>query len=220
MFRGAIRGARGLVVAGVAAVVAVVVIVAIGPSFLGALNPFATEERDRSGPALLKSLERLDEYRAARANLEQIVDVEHDAKYLPSFISGERTVLVAGGDVDAYVDFRKLGPKALQVSEDRKEVTITLPPARLAPARLDLERTRVVSEESGIVNRTGDLLSGDSDEERKLLLTAQDKLDAAARADANLLPAAERNTARMLRRLAQGLGFETVTVRFTAPPAV
>ena len=132
--------------AGVAAVVAVVVIVAVGPSFLGALNPFATEERDRSGPALLKSLERLDEYRAARANLEQIVDVEHDAKYLPSFISGERTVLVAGGDVDAYVDFRKLGPKALQVSEDRKEVTITLPAgaprARAARPRADPRRQR------------------------------------------------------------------------------
>ena len=186
--------------------------------------PPAQPVRDRDArplePALLQSLQRLDEYRAARANLEQVVDVEHDAKYLPSFISGERTVMVAAGDVDASVDFRRLGPKALQVSDDRKEVTITLPPARLAPARLDLERTRVVSHDRGLVDRTGDLLGGDTDEERELLQAAQEKLDAAARADPDLLPAAERNTARMLRRLAQGLGFERVTVRFQAPPAV
>jgi hypothetical protein len=46
------------------------------------------------------------------------------------------------------------------------------------------------------------------------LLVAQRKLDAAARADRNLLPTAERNTAQMLRQLALGLGYQKVTVRF------
>jgi len=63
-------------------------------------------------------------------------------------------------------------------------------------------------------------LGGDTDEERQLLQVAQEKLDAAARADKDLLPAAQRNTAAMLRRLARGLGFERVTVRFQAPLAV
>ena len=128
--------------------------------------------------------------------------------------------MVAAGDVDASVDFRRLGPKALQVSDDRKAVTITLPPARLTPARLDVARSRVVSHDRGLADRTGDLLGGDTDEERQLLQVAQEKLDAAARADKDLLPAAQRNTAAMLRRLARGLGFERVTVRFQAPPAV
>ena len=206
---------------GVVAAIGVVALVAFGPSLLGALNPFATETRDRSGPALLQSLQRLDEYRAARANLEQIVDIENDAKYLPSFISGERTVMVAAGDVDASVDFRRLGPDALRVSDDRRSVEITLPAARLAPARLDLERTRVVNHERGLVDRTGDLLGGgNADEERELLLLAEQKLDAAARADREILPTAQRNTAQMLRRLARGLGFEQVTVRFLPPEAV
>jgi hypothetical protein len=201
-------------------VVALAVLALAAPSLLSRLNPFASETRDHSQPALLHSLQRLHEYRAARANLEQVVDVERDAKYLPSFISGERTVMVAAGDVDASVDFRRLGAQALRVSDDRRAVTITLPPARLTPARLDVARSRVVSHDRGLVDRTGDLLGGDTDEERRLLQVAQEKLDAAARADRDLLPAAQRNTAEMLRRLARGLGFERVTVRFQAPPAV
>ena len=214
------KALTGVLKLAAAGVVAVAVLAIAAPSLLRQLNPFATETRDRSQPALLHSLQRLHEYRAARANLEQVVDIEHDAKYLPSFISGERTVMVAAGDVDASVDFRRLGPKALQVSDDRKAVTITLPPARLTPARLDVARSRVVSHDRGLADRTGDLLGGDTDEERQLLQVAQEKLDAAARADKDLLPAAQRNTAAMLRRLARGLGFERVTVRFQAPPAV
>ena len=214
------KAVTGVVKLAAAGLVVVAVLALAAPSLLRSLNPFATETRDRSQPALLQSLQKLHEYRAARANLEQVVDVEHDAKYLPSFIAGERTVMVAAGEVDASVDFRRLGPRALQVSDDRSAVTITLPRARLAPARLDVARSRVVSSDRGLVDRAGDMLGGDTDEERQLLQVAQEKLDAAARADEDLLPTAERNTAAMLRRLARGLGFERVTVRFQAPPAV
>lgn len=209
------RRARGALLTLLLAGAALLALVTVGPGLLGALNPFGTETRDRSTPALLQSMQRLDEYRAARANLQQVVDIERDAKYLPSFVSGERIVLVAAGDVDASIDFGRLGPRSLRVSPDRKEVVITLPAARLAPARLDLERTRVIDHDRGLVNRTEDMLgSGGTDEERELLLVAQQKLDAAASADPELLPTAERNTAQMLRRLARGLGFERVIVRF------
>jgi hypothetical protein len=202
-------------------VAAVVAAVVAGPGLLRDLNPFGTETRDRSQPALLKSLQRLSEYRAARANLQQVVDIEKDTKFLPSFVKGERTVLVAAGEVDATVDFRRVGPRSLRVSPDRREVLITLPAARLSPARLDLERTRVIDHDRGVIDRTGDLLGeGGADEERELLLTAQRKLDAAASTDPDLLATAERNTAQMLRRLARGLGFERVTVRFQKPSTV
>jgi hypothetical protein len=212
--------ARRAAVAGFLAVAASVAAVVAGPNLLADLNPFGTETRDRSQPALLRSLQRLSEYRAARANLQQIVDIEEDAKLVPSFVKGERVVMVAVGEVDATVDFRRVGPRSLRVSDDRREVVITLPAARLAPARLDLARSRVIDHDRGLIDRTGDMLGdGGADEERQLLLAAQRKLDAAATADRDLLPTAERNTAQMLRRLARGLGFERVTVRFQ-PPAV
>ena len=203
--------------AGLLAVVAVIAVVA-GPRLLPDLNPFKTETKDRPQPALLQSLQRLDSYHAARANLQQVVDVEKDAKNVPSFIKGERIVMVASGDVDATVDFSRIGPEALRVSADRREVVITLPAARLSPARLDLARTRVVEHDRGIIDRTGDLLGEDSaNQDREILILAQRKLDAAARADRNLLPTAERNTAQMLRQLATGLGYQKVTVRFAKP---
>ena len=203
--------------AGLGAAVVVVLAVIAFPQ----LNPFGTETKDRSNPALLQSLQKLDEYRAARANLEQVVDIEQDTKLVPSFLKGERTVLVAAGEVDARVDFRRLGPRALDVSPDRKQVVITLPAPERAPARLDLARTRVIDHDRGVIDRAGELLGdGGADDERQLLLVAQDKLDAAAAADRNLLPAAERNTRAMLERLARGLGFERVTVRFEQPPAL
>src|SRR3954471_17584101 len=74
-------------------------------SAIPSLNPFHTETIDRSPPAVLKSISKLSEYRAATAHLQQIVDVEEDAKYLPSFLKGSKTILVAAGAVDASVDF-------------------------------------------------------------------------------------------------------------------
>jgi hypothetical protein len=200
----------------VAGVIAVIVVG--GLQLLPILNPFGTETRDRSQPALLQSLQRLDEYHAARANLQQVVDIERDTKHIPSFIKGERTVMVAAGDVDATVDFRRLGPESVRASWERREVVITLPAAQLGRARLDLRRTRIVEHDRGVLDRAGDALGkGGGNDQRELLLVAQRKLDEAARADRHLLPAAERNTARMLRRLAQGLGYQHVTVRFAKP---
>lgn len=215
------RQRRVLLLRLVALTAVVVLAVVLVPRLVDGLNPFGTETRDRSQPTLLKSLQKLSEYRAATANYQQIVDVEEDAKLLPGFIKGKRTVLVATGNVDASVDFRDLGPKSLQVSDDRRAVTITLPRAQLSPARIDLAKTRVVDRDRGLLDRAGEALgAGGADEERQLLLLAQRKLDATARADPNLPRAAERNTAAMLERLAQGLGYERVTVRYSdaGPP--
>ncbi len=181
------------------------------------LNPFGTETRDRSQPPLLKSLQRLSEYRAATANMQVVVDIEQDDKILPSFLKGRRTLLVAAGNVDAGVSFAGLDAGAVAVSKDRTTVTVDLPRAELSPARLDLRRTRVYDQQRGVLDRVGDAFSEDPDEQRALLAQAQDKLTAAAREDGQLRIAAERNTRSMLENLLHGLGFERVTVRFPPP---
>jgi hypothetical protein len=213
------RSAGGRLVGGLALAVALVALLAaLAPGLLSSLDPFGTETRDRSQPALLRSLQGLHEYRAATATLQQVVDVERDAKLLPAFLKGERTTALVTGTVDAGVDFSGLGPRALQVSPDRRAVTITLPPARLSPARVDLARTRVLDRDRGLLDRAGDLLGdGNPDAERQLLLVAQRKLDGAARSDPELLRMAQRNTTQMLERLARGLGYQRVTVRYRAP---
>jgi hypothetical protein len=200
-------------------VAAVVVGVVVVVSLIGDidLNPFGTETKDRSQPVLIKSLERLSEYRAATANLQEIVDIERDAKLLPSIIKGERFLLVAAGSADAGVDFRGIGGKNVTVSEDRESVTLRLPAATLSETRVDLARSRIVDTDRGLLDRVGDAISDDANEERELLLLAQRKLGAAAKADPNILRAAERNTRSMLEGMLRGLGFERVRVEFARP---
>ncbi|HEV2755842.1 MAG TPA: DUF4230 domain-containing protein [Actinomycetota bacterium] len=182
------------------------------------LNPFATETKDRSQPVLVKSLESLSEYRAATANMQEIVDIEKDVGLLPSFIAGEKSLLVAAGTVEAGVDFRALRSRgSVKVSDDRRGVEIVLPPATLSEARVDLAKSRIVDTDRGIVNRVGDAFSDDTNEERQLLLLAQRKIEEAARQDRALLALAERNTRSMLTGLLRGLGFERITIRFAAP---
>jgi hypothetical protein len=200
----------------VAAVVAVWLLVSLIAGW--SLNPFASETKDRSQPVLLKSLESLSEYRAATANMQEIVDVEQDVGLLPGFIAGEKALLVAAGTVDAGVDFGALrSAGSVRVSDDRRGVEIVLPPATLSEARVDLEKSRVVDTDRGIINRVGDAFSDDTNEERELLLLAQRKIEEAARSDRALLALAERNTRTMLTGMLRGLGFERITIRFAAP---
>lgn len=211
------RSTARLVLLAVAGVVAAWLLVSVISGW--SLNPFATDTKDRSQPVLVKSLESLSEYRAATSNVQEIVDIERDVKLLPSFIAGEKALLVAAGTVDASVDFGKLRERgSVKVSKDRRGVEIVLPSATLSDARVDLERSRVVDTDRGLVNRVGDAFSDDTNEERELLLLAQRKIEEAARNNPELLRLAERNTRAMLSGLLRGLGFERIVIRFAPPP--
>ena len=199
------------------AVVGVVVVLALGwvsdllPSFG---NPFGSETVDRSQPTLLQALEDLSEYRAAVGQFQVIVDVEEDRGLLPSVISGERTVFLAGGNVAASVDFSGLDEDAITVSDDGTSVRITLPRARLSDPVVEPERSYVVNRERGLLDRLGSVVSDDPTSERDLYLLAGDKLAAAA-AEAGLVERAEENTERMLETLLRSLGYEQITIVFS-----
>ena len=177
------------------------------PSFS---NPFAVETVDRSGPALLRSIQDLEEFRAAAGNFEVIVDVERESR-LPDAIYGERTLFVAAGSVDAVVDFGSLGSGAVSVSDDRRRATIRLPRPTLSEPRLDLERSYVYDRRRGILNS---FQRRDDNAERELYLLAEQKLAQAARNGSGLVARAETNTRAMLESLLRSLGFTDVTVRF------
>jgi hypothetical protein len=210
------RWAPGLLVAGL------LVVAAAGLPNLGSLlpsfpNPFGTETVDRSGPAVLKSLRDLQEYRAASGHFEVIVDLEKDTK-LPSGVLGERILFVGVGDVEAGVDFSTLDEGAVDVSNDRRTATITLPRPQLSEPRLDLERSYVYDRSQGVLNEIGLLFQDERNTEREVYLLAEQKLAEAARDGSGVIARAEANTREMLTSLLRSLGFRSVTVRFAAPP--
>lgn len=198
---------------------AIFAIALVGIGSLGLLpglpNPFASDTVERNRPVLLESLEDVSLYTAARGNFEVTVDTEEDARYIPDFIKGERTVLVAVGDVEATVDLSGLSEGAIVVDGDA--VTITVPEPELTETRLDNEQTEVVSRSRGLLDRFGGVLSGDPVDDQDLYVAAETKLEQAA-ADSDMLDRARQNTTEMLEALAGDLGYEDVTVVFEPPP--
>ena len=179
---------------------------------------FGSTEIDRSQPPLLVQLSDLAEYRAASSNFELIVDLENDVKFLPDFVAGERSVMVAAGTVDAKVDFSNLTAQNIVVSEDRKSVSIHLPQPVLADPRVDNERTEVVSRQRGVLTRIGGVFSDQPVNDKKLYVLAEEKLRTAAQ-ESQLRDLAQKNTKAMLEALLRSLGFEQITIIFD-PPAV
>ena len=205
----------GLIVFG-----AIVLIALLVPGWLTGLlpslpNPFEEKTIDRSGPAVLKSIRGLEELHSATGHFEVVVDLEQDTA-LPRAVLGERTLFVGVGDVDALVDLSELPEDAVQVSEDRRRATITLPQPRLDDVRLDLDRSYVYDRQQGVLNELGDLFGNNDTGEREVYLTAERKIRAAAESSPELTNAARLNARRTLTALLQSLGFQDVRVRYGA----
>jgi Protein of unknown function (DUF4230) len=214
------RRSRVRLVAGILLVLVLFVAVAglsglrLWPSFP---VPFASRQVDRSQPVLLKAIEDLAVYKAASGQFQVVVDLEESSRGIPLLIKGQRTLFVAGGSVDAEVDFSNLKGEAIRVSPDGTRVDITLPHARLTPARVDPEQSRVFSRERGLLDRLGSVLSDNPTSERELYRLAAAKMQAAA-AGSDLQLRAEQNTRAMLQSMLRSLGYREVTVTFRDPP--
>jgi hypothetical protein len=180
-------------------------------------NPFQQEVVDRSTPPLMLALEDLDEYHAATGTFQVVLDQERDTPYVPSVISGERTTFLATGTVDAYVDFRGLGAQGVEVSPDRRSVTIALPAPQLGEATVDPDTSRVLDSDRGLVERISGVFEDNPSSEGMFYSLAEQQLEDAA-ADSDLLVRAEDNTRDMLTALARSMGFTDVTVTFAAAP--
>ncbi|MFJ8106117.1 DUF4230 domain-containing protein [Streptomyces sp. NPDC096132] len=195
-------------------VVLVVMFAGIRLSLLPGLRDFfGTETKDRSGPALLKSIQDMSRYDAASGNFQVVVDLEKDAKYLPDAIRGTRTLYVGAGTVDAYVDLGQVGDEDVTVDEDRTSATLRLPHARLGKPALDPDRSYAVSKQRGLLDRLGDIFSDNPNGEQAVQKLAVKHISEAAK-DSELTARAETNTTDMLEGLLHSLGFEEVKVTY------
>jgi Protein of unknown function (DUF4230) len=217
------RPPRRRIPAGAIAAAVVILVVLLAVSGVGGLrlwpsfpNPFAARQVDRSPPVLLKTIEDLKVFKAASANFQVVVDLEEGSRGIPLLIKGQRTLFLAGGSVDAEVDFSTIDEGAIKVSADGQRAEITLPRARLTPARVDPEQSRVISRDRGLLDRLGSVLSDNPTSERELYRLAAAKMQAAA-GQSDLQARAEQNTRAMLVSMLRSLGYREVTVTFRDP---
>ncbi|MDX2677967.1 DUF4230 domain-containing protein [Streptomyces soliscabiei] len=195
-------------------VVLVVMFAGIRLSLLPGLRDFfGTETHDRSGPALLESIQDMSRYDAATGNFQVVVDLEKDAKFLPDAIRGTRTLYVGAGTVDAFVDLGKIGDKDVTVNDDRTSATLRLPHAQLGKPALDPDRSYAVSKQRGLLDRLGDLFSDNPGSEQAVQKLAVKHIGDAAKAS-ELTTRAETNTTGMLQGLLHSLGFKEVRVSY------
>src|SRR6266516_1801394 len=197
-------------VAGVIALVLVLAAVHVLPQLR---NPFGETTIDRSQPALLKSITALSRYEAASGAFQVVVDLSRRTSFLPSFVEGSQTLFIGVGTDIAFVDFSGLKGKALRVSPDRTAVTITLPPAQLEPATLNVRQSYVFAQQQGVLNRISSFFSGNPNSQQQVYILAQQKIQTAAQ-HSSLVTQAEKNTQSMLTGMLHSLGFQQVTVTF------
>jgi hypothetical protein len=201
----------------VAAAIVAVVVLLLALSAVRLLpqlrNPFHTTTTVRSQPPLLKSITSLSRYEAASGTFQVVVDLSKHTSFLPSFIAGSQTLFVGDGTVIAYVNFAGLKGNAIKVTAHRV-VTISLPPAQLEPAVLDVSQSYVFAEQEGVVNRVADFFSGNPNSQEEVYIIAEQKIQNAARTSA-LRRDAQRNTTAMLDSMLNSLGYSHVTVTYT-----
>ncbi|MET9138228.1 DUF4230 domain-containing protein [Streptomyces parvulus] len=174
---------------------------------------FGTETKDRSGPALLKSIQDISRYDAASGNFQVVVDLEKDTKFLPDAVRGTRTLYVGAGTVDAFVDLGKVDEDDVTVNDDRTSATLRLPHAALGKPALDPDRSYAVSKQRGLLDRLGDLFSDNPNGEQAVQKLAARHIGEAAK-DSELTARAESNTTAMLQGLLRSLGFKEVRVAY------
>jgi hypothetical protein len=172
------------------------------------LSPFQASQVDRSQPVMLKSIQDVSQYHAAVGNFETVLDVENAVAWVPGIIAGRRTLYVAAGTVNAYVDLSGLADTDLRVSPDGKSVTVRLPEPKLDKPNLNFDRSYIYDQNRGIVDRIVDAI--ETPQQAELFELAETKLAAAAE-ESELRKQAAENTKAMLTVM---LGSHGVQVTF------
>jgi len=201
--------------AAIIAVIALLVVLSAVRLLPQLRNPFQTTTTVSSQPPLLKSITALSRYEAASGTFQVVVDLSQHTSFLPSFIAGSQTLFIGVGTVIAYVNFAGLKGSAIKVTA-RHSVTLTLPPAQLEPAVLNVHQSYVFAQQQGLVNRVGSFFSGNPNSQQEVYILAAQKINGAARTS-SLRADAQRNTTAMLDGMLTSLGFRHVTVVYATP---
>jgi len=159
-----------------------------------------------SPSVVIRRLQALNRLETAQLVSQHVVEARSESTWLPSFLGGERLLLIAQVEVIAGLDMKQISPDDIEVKGD--EVVVTLPPPKILSVRVDEARTRVFAREQGWF-----VFNPDKDLEREARLQAiSEARQAALRSD--LLPFARQKAEENLRTFLKTLGFKRVEIRW------
>jgi acetolactate synthase small subunit len=175
----------------------------------GVLNRFAGfmtgrgTRIDTSSPAVVAKIRQLSRLETVVYSLDKIVEGEKQSAFLPSFLVGDKILLVAHGEVTAGVDLSQLQLGDVSVHGD--SVHVKLPATQILSTRIDNARTQVYSRVTGL------LVNTDPNLESQVRMAAEQQITQAA-LDDGILEKAHQNARTSITALLYGLGFKTVQV--------
>jgi hypothetical protein len=183
-----------------AAVLSLVAMKAVSGSLWSALT---TRSRtiDVSQPTVVNRIQQLQRLETVVYTMDKVVMGKHENSILPDFLAGDKLLLLVHGQVIAGIDFAALQGSGVKV--DGKTVRLKLPEAQVLTTRLDNDKTRIYSRETGL------LVPTDPDLESQVRQEAEHQLQAAALAD-GILQTAQKNAQSTVNTLLLGMGFEKV----------
>src|SRR5215471_15554598 len=102
---------------------------------------------DVSQPTVVNKIQQLQRLETVVYTMDKVVTGEKENPFLPNFLAGDRLLMIVHGEVVAGVDFS--GLKSGDVAIKEKKVVLRLPSAQVFSTRIDNERTKVYSRQTG-----------------------------------------------------------------------
>ena len=154
---------------------------------------------DTSRPTVVRQIQQLQRLETVVFNMDKIISGGWESRFIPAFLAGERLLLVVDGDVTAGVDLGRMA--AANVIVTGQTIRMRIPDAEIFATRVDNERTRVYSRETGLFTRVDPNLESDvrREAERQVRQAALDN---------GILRVAAANARTTMTSFLRGLGFE------------
>jgi hypothetical protein len=167
---------------------------------LGHLRAFG--ENDQG--AMISQIRELRRLESVSFNIDKVVTGERSS-LLPNVLTGDRILMIVRGEVVAGVDLSKLSDDDIHV--DRSSIHIRLPNAEVFSTRIDNDKTRVYSRETGL------LVQADPNLETEVRRAAERDIKAVALED-GILGIAANNARTTVQTLCRALGYRNIDVEF------
>ena len=155
-------------------------------------------------PTVVRQIVQLQRLETVKFTMDKIISGERENPVFPKFLISDRLLLVVHGEVISGVDLSSV--QSSDVSVQGKTVSVRLPPAQILVTRLDNEKTRVYSRDTGLFS------SPDPNLESEVRQQAEQELKQSA-VDGGILKAAEENARTTISSLLKGFGFTQVEFR-------
>ena len=112
----------------------------------------APQEKTIDVAALITQVRELNRLETAAMRVVHIGRISQTYKLVPNALAGDEITFLAEGDVIAGIDLARLTPQDVWKSPDGT-INLRLPPAEVLIARVDNQKSRVLTRDTGMLRR-------------------------------------------------------------------